>query len=917
MRAWRAVALENDYLRCIVLPDLGGHLYSCTDKVTGQEMFYANPSIKLTQIGYRGAWAAFGVEFNFPVSHNWMSASPVDFAYRDNADGSASVWVGNVDRVYGTDWRVELRLPADAAVLEQHTTLYNRSDVRHRYYWWTNAAVEVTDQSWVLYPMEFTASHGFTDIQTWPIDRRGTDNTLVGNHLFGPVSRFSHASAEEFMAVYHPDSETGVMHYSPAADLPSKKIWSWGGDERGIDWRRALSDDSSAYVEIQAGVFRNQETYGYLEPQERLAFSEYWTPLRSLGGLSRANPDAQVHLCRVDVCGDLPSPGLLHVGEGALRVRANVTRRFDAARVEVLARDRVVLDERVDLDPWTTYDRTLDEAIGPDPFTLRISVGRRVLVEHTEGRYAYDSVAPGILGSQPVWEPPTLGLRSESDFLRLIDDLERNGRRFEAWGELGRALDRFPASHDLRRAAGRLAVVLGRDADGVDHLSDVVARVSNDTESLYYLGLARARLGDTSGAGQAFIGALADTRFRASARIQLARLAATTGDAATAVDHLTAALESQPRAPRTIALLSAAYRAADRESDALRLVDRALQQHPSHTFLRYEAVRLGAQDPALWVHLAGDPERLLEVVVDYIRLGAFEEASELLEWDVPTFEDVEREPGQVGPEEYPLVAYYAAYVRARRGLDYEDTLHRASTLPLGGVFPNRLESVDVLEWAVAVRPMDASAHWLLGALRMRSAELTEALDHWRMARELDPTIPSLHRSMGVLMMQRGDVDEAVQVLREGARHDPLNMGVYAALDAALEASGASATERADAVLAYPDRDAMPAALVYRAARRLIEASRFDEADALFENRFFPREEGGINVRQVYLEARLGRAEDAAAAGRCGEAEQILDELLDPRPSLEFTNDGLALWLDRAGLTPRVDEIRSLCDRIDP
>src|SRR5262249_11964275 len=69
---WRALHLENEYLRVTVLPDLGGHLYSCVDKVSGRDLFYANPSIKKALIGYRGAWAAFGIEFNFPVSHNWM-----------------------------------------------------------------------------------------------------------------------------------------------------------------------------------------------------------------------------------------------------------------------------------------------------------------------------------------------------------------------------------------------------------------------------------------------------------------------------------------------------------------------------------------------------------------------------------------------------------------------------------------------------------------------------------------------------------------------------------------------------------------------------------------------------------------------------------------------------------------------------
>src|SRR5690348_2478740 len=41
--ALRAIFLENEYLKCSVLPDLGGHLYTCIDKINGRPMFYANP----------------------------------------------------------------------------------------------------------------------------------------------------------------------------------------------------------------------------------------------------------------------------------------------------------------------------------------------------------------------------------------------------------------------------------------------------------------------------------------------------------------------------------------------------------------------------------------------------------------------------------------------------------------------------------------------------------------------------------------------------------------------------------------------------------------------------------------------------------------------------------------------------------
>src|SRR5262245_15277353 len=154
---YRALFLENEYLRVTVLPELGGHVYSCLDKISGHEMFYANKTIKKALIGYRGAWAAFGIEFNFPVSHNWMSVSPVASAIVSNRDGSASIWVGDVNAVFGSSWRVELRLRPGRAVLEQHTTLVNQGDTRHRYYWWTNAAVQVEDDSRLIYPTHLMA----------------------------------------------------------------------------------------------------------------------------------------------------------------------------------------------------------------------------------------------------------------------------------------------------------------------------------------------------------------------------------------------------------------------------------------------------------------------------------------------------------------------------------------------------------------------------------------------------------------------------------------------------------------------------------------------------------------------------------------------------------------------------------------
>ena len=149
--------------------------------------------------------------------------------------------------------------------------------------------MEVWDDSRIEYPMRFAASHGFTEVQPWPVEADGTDLSLIRNQTKGPVSLFVHGSREPFMGVWNPHTNTGIAHFADYDELPAKKIWSWGVDADGLDWRNTLSDNDSAYVEVQAGLFRNQETYAFLQPRQTISFSEYWMPVREIGGISRAN----------------------------------------------------------------------------------------------------------------------------------------------------------------------------------------------------------------------------------------------------------------------------------------------------------------------------------------------------------------------------------------------------------------------------------------------------------------------------------------------------------------------------------------------------------------------------------------------------------------------------------------------------
>lgn len=898
VRAWRALFLENEYLKCSVLPDLGGHLYSCTDKVNGEEMFYANPSIKLSNIAYRGSWAAFGIEFNFPVSHNWVTTSPVDFSWARNTDGSGSVWVGNIDRVYGMQWRVRLTLRPGRSVLEQQTTLYNRSDVRRRFYWWTNAGVRVWDDSRILYPQKWTASHGFTLIDTWPVDQQGTDNTVLKNQVYGPVSRFSHGSREPFMAVYHPRTDAGIVHYSGPTDAPAKKFWSWGVDADALDWRRALSDDSSAYVEIQAGLFRDQETYGFMDPHERVAFTEYWLPLRGTGGLTRATPDAALRMERVQGATD-----------ATIDVALNVTQRIERARIELRDGSRVLQSEMLALGPAVTLRRQWRVPLDAPPLTLTIRDSTRTLVGHTEGQFDLapdSSVKPGPQAPR-AFAPAAQ--RSAAEWYDYGEEREVNGDYLGALGAYRSGLAKEPQLVMLLRATGRLAVTLRHYALADSVLSRANVQTPSDHEGAYYYGLARLAHGDTLRGRTLLEFAQQYGRVRPAASYALAAIDAQHGDYAMAYGRVRAALAAAPAAERLRTAAAILARAAHMP-DARDLLDSALAADPTSTMLRAEQAR-GSADADLDRHLASDPERILTVATEYMRLGLYADALDVLSRRYPA-DGLETEKGMPHPDRYPLIAYYRGYVKERLGRSGAEDWAAAARMPATYVFPSRDEDVWVLRTVVRHNDRDALAHYLLGDLQMAAGDVNGAIGRWQVARALQPALPALHRSLGYALLLEGRTQEARAVFEDGIRFDRGNAGVYFGFDSTLALQSAPAAERARVFEAFPDQVGMPTAMVYRLTSLLAQAGRYDDAELQLRRPFFARVEGGTNVRGVWLDVRLARAEALVSAGKCRDALRIATGLSRPVAAYGFTRDGLDALLSKGDRAARVQRLKGQC-----
>jgi len=61
-RTYKALFLENEYIKITCLPELGGRLHSVLDKTTNKEVFHINSVIKPSMIAMRGGVISQGTE---------------------------------------------------------------------------------------------------------------------------------------------------------------------------------------------------------------------------------------------------------------------------------------------------------------------------------------------------------------------------------------------------------------------------------------------------------------------------------------------------------------------------------------------------------------------------------------------------------------------------------------------------------------------------------------------------------------------------------------------------------------------------------------------------------------------------------------------------------------------------------------
>ncbi|MBQ6923823.1 MAG: DUF5107 domain-containing protein [Kiritimatiellae bacterium] len=298
-RAFQAAVLENEHLKAVFLPELGGHLWSFVSKDSGEELLSSNPVFQPCNLALRKAWISGGIEWNFGWTGHWpLTCSPLFAARRTLPDGTPELRMWEFERVRRMPVQIDAWLPAGSKALYVRSSIHNANDHMTPVYWWTNIAAPQQEGTRVLVSADETILYDYLAgaMGACPLPTCGDELITYPGRMRGSRDFFFRvpASEEHPWEIALQPSGRGLFQTSTQR-LRGRKLFRWGVQQGGRNWQRFLCTPD--YIEIQAGLARTQshhvpmpagETWSWVEAFGEVApgagaFSDDWTVARAAG----------------------------------------------------------------------------------------------------------------------------------------------------------------------------------------------------------------------------------------------------------------------------------------------------------------------------------------------------------------------------------------------------------------------------------------------------------------------------------------------------------------------------------------------------------------------------------------------------------------------------------------------------------
>jgi tetratricopeptide (TPR) repeat protein len=875
-RTYRALHIENRYLKVTVLPELGGRVYSVYDKVSQREVFYKNSVIKFAPLALRGAFFSGGIEINFPVGHALTGTDTINWDLRENDDGSASISYGALEHLSRMRWTVTLTLFPDRCALAQDLQIQNPSPIPGRYFYWCTPACEANDQTEFVYPFRWCQSYMWDGAVSWPntridlspfgekleayegvpvwpstqlhepIDLHWEKNILVQVSIFGSNVQ------DDFFGVWQHSGNYGYAHFADHRDVSGMKHWSWGNAGMSLMTQTSLTDDGSRYAETQCGLMENQHDFDFLQPSQTYRWREWWLPLRGLEGLTCASAEvgARIKLSRTDQSGRV-----------SLSLAVCPVRSHDKLTVKLSIPGKTLLEKEIAVrpeQPWHHAETIDPQELANHPIHLSVvDENGNAILDYTHDREVSYEPSP----EQVEAETPA----SAEEYFNLGLSHEKLERREEAMQAYQQAIS-MDGSHGPSHVQLGLMHLRAADFDAAgDHFQQAIK--TGQVEANFYLGTLLIYQGKPKEAESYFKAVPGGTPVSAAALCGLGCIALGQEKWEDAIRFFRQAVEEDAGSATAALLHAIALRHAGSTDEASRQLLAILQGDPlNHVAIREMALVADgeATQDQYWAELkrllADDRQYVLDLACFYLHAGLLDEALSILleriqEWD------------------YPMLAYLAGDLCQKLGKesDAEEWFDRASNGNPDLVFPSRLEEIKVLTRVMQERPKDYKAKYYLANFLYAHQRFEDAIKLWEEALEGLASFDVIHRNLGMAYWKRrNDLKPATKSFEEALELNSLNQDLYLLLDDLYVAQ--KLTNKREALLekilqlGEPRHDVQKRIVVI-----LVDLGRYDQAIQRLTREHFLPLEMDQSFRHAYVRAYLERAESFIEAGRVEEA----------------------------------------------
>jgi tetratricopeptide (TPR) repeat protein len=873
-KEYTAYFLENRYLRIMILPELGGRIQRAYDKIRKRDFIYYNQVIKPALVGLTGPWISGGIEFNWPQHHRPSTFEPVDVNIIENADGSKTVWVNELELMTRTKGMAGFTLYPDNAYLEVKVRLYNRTHFAQSFLWWANPAVKVNEHYQSVFPPDVHAvfDHGKRDVSDFPVATGtyykvdyspGTDISRYRN-IPVPTSFMAVSSKYDFIGCYEHDSRAGMLHVADHHLVPGKKQWTWGNGDFGKAWDRNLTDEDGPYIELMCGAFTdNQPDFSWLEPGEQKSFEQYFLPYAGIGIVKNATKDAAISL---------------EVEKGRAILGVYVTGQIAGATIELIADGKNIFTEQLSLSPEQVYLKELklpDVLRYPLKASVRSGDGRSVVEYAIE-----EAVQPEIPQPAEAAKLPHEIASNEMLFLNGLHLEQYRHATFPPTDYYMEALRRDAGDIRSNNAMGLWLMRRAQFEKAEPYFRAAIITITSRNpnpytgEAHYNLGLCLKLLGRKEEAYDVLYKSTWNDAQQHSAFFQLSRIACSNGEFNKAIELLERSLVRNAHSHSAIHLKTALLRRIGKLDVALSTVDGAMQIDPFNYGCYFEKYLISGDRSVLAAMtqlMRSQFNNYLEYALDYMHAGLYREAVQLLLLFLES---------QTTRVEAPLAHYYLAYLMSKcdDNTGVMNQIELAMQCSPDYCFPSRIEDTIVLRFALNVNPRDYKAWYYLGNYWYANEQNEEAITCWESSLDAFGAFPTVHRNLALAYHnKRHEVPTALRFLEKAFELDTSDARVLMELDQLYKLCNKPPQFRLSLLEKYSTLVEQRDDLYLERASLMNQLGRFREAKVLMAQRkFHPWEGGEGKTVAQHAWCHLGLAMEALCKGYFDDCLALLD-----------------------------------------